>query len=292
MIKASDNRNGSDRRDGNVSHLTIMNKLVEHDDLILKQQEADRMMARDIKDIKSDLHPITKGVNSIVWLGRFIVAVGAVAAALIAVDTFWNQAHAATAIVREGEFVAQYNLSDPGNASGFDNNRVFVSHQIAEVVIRVSGANAHTSSESWLCWSDPDETLCPDDDIGGGIMRMPVLKFLADIQIAGEVTRGANLTDLQEKAIYLAFWHEYRTKRLVTTSIAEMVTEGLNATQQRRGLKFIYFSNGVDLATAQALANDRINNGTIATYEDYGLATMPLQDRRLLKLFSEVGWFE
>lgn len=198
----------------------------------------------------------------------------------------------ATAVLRQGEFIDQYNISDPGNASGFDNYRLYQSHRISEVVIQISGANLHTSSENLLCWSDPDVIECPDDDIGGGILRMPVLSLLADIQIAGDVTVGADLTDLQEKSIYLAFWNEYRMKKLVTDSIAEMVIEGLNATQQRRGLKFIYFSNGIDITTAQALANDRISNGTIATYGDYGMATVPLHDRRLLILFGEVGWFE
>lgn len=198
----------------------------------------------------------------------------------------------ATATLRQGVFVDQYAIDDPGNASGFDNNRVFISHQVNEVVIQVSGVNLHTSSEALLCWDDPDILECPDDDIGGGVSRMPVLTFLDGIMLAGGVTVGVDLTDLQEKSIYLAFWHEYRTKKLVTDSIAEMVTEGLNATQQRRALKFIYFGNGIDIVTAQALANDRITNGVIATYGDYGLATIPLQDRRLLKLFGEVGWFE
>lgn len=199
---------------------------------------------------------------------------------------------AATAVARDGVFITQYAIDDPGNASGFDNNRVFISHQVAEVVIQVSGVNTHTSSEDLLCWDDPDLLECPDDDLGGGVFRMPVLKLLNDIQVAGGVTNGVALTDAAEKSIYLAFWHEYRTKKLVTDTIAEMVTEGLNAIQQKRGLKFVYFGNGVDIITAKILADDRIDNGTIATYADYGLATIPLQDRRLLKLFGEVGWFE
>lgn len=198
----------------------------------------------------------------------------------------------ATATIRQGQFIDQYAIDDPGNASGFDNNRIFISHQVNEVVIQVSGVNKHTSSEALLCWDDPDIIECPNDDIGGGVLRMPTLSFLADIQDAGGVVVGADLSDLQEKSIYLAFWHEYRTKRLVTTSIEEMALEGLNENQRRRALKFIYFGNGIDITTAQQLANDRITNGIVATYDDYNLATIPLQDRRLLKLFGEVGWFE
>lgn len=198
----------------------------------------------------------------------------------------------ASAVLRQGVFIDQYAIDDPGNASGFDNNRIFISHQVNEVVIQVSGANLHTSSEALLCWDDPEILECPDDDLGGGVFRMPVLTFLNDIQIAGGVTVGAPLTDLQEKSRYLAFWHEYRTKKMITDSIAEMVTDGLNALQQKRALKYIYFGNGIDIVTAKTLADNRIDFGTIATYGDYNLATIPLQDRRLLKLFGEVGWFE
>lgn len=213
----------------------------------------------------------------------------------IAVAAFlsWSAAAMAqSAVYRQGQFIDQYAIDDPGNASGFDNNRVFISHQVNEVVIQVSGVNQHTSSEALLCWDDPDILECPDDDLGGGVFRMPVLKFLNDIMVAGAVTVGADLSDAAEKSIYLAFWHEYRTKKLITDSVAEMAIEGLNAVQQKRALKFIYFAQGVDLVTAKTLADDRIDFGTIATYGDYGLATIPLHDRRLLKLFGEVGWFE
>ena len=198
----------------------------------------------------------------------------------------------ATVVVRDGEYITQYAISDPGNASGFDNNRVFVSHRIPEVVIQVSGVNFHTSSESYHCWQDTDEVECPDDDIGGGALRSPTLVFLDSILEAQATTQGAPLSNLAEKKIYLAFWHEYRTKKIIRDSVAEMELEGLNSPQKRRSLKFVYYGNGIDFVTAEALANDRINNGTIATYNDYNLTTMPLQDRRLLKLFGEVGWFD
>jgi len=197
----------------------------------------------------------------------------------------------ATAVIRQGDFIDQYAIDDPGNPSGFDNNRIYISHKVAEVVIQESGANTHTRSESLLCWEDSEEVLCPDDDIGGGVMRMPTVVFLDDIMLSGGVTVGADLTELQEKLIYLAFWHEYRTKKLITDTIAEMDLEGLNATQQKRGLKFVYFGNGIDIVTAKTLADARIDFGTVATYDEYDLATIPLQDRRLLRLFGEVGWF-
>lgn len=198
---------------------------------------------------------------------------------------------AATAVLRQGTYIEQYNISDPGNVSGFDNNRVFISWKTAEVVIQVSGANKHTSSESLYCWEDPDVIECPDDDIGGGVLRSPVLVFLNNIMLERGVTIGARLNGIAERSIYLAFWHEYRTKRLVTTSVARMALDGLNATQQRRALKFIYFGNGIDIVTAQSLANARINSGTVATYDQYNLNNIPIQDRRLIKLFGEAGWF-
>ena len=196
----------------------------------------------------------------------------------------------ATAIIRQGGYVDQYNISDPGNVSGFDNNRVFISWKTAEVVIRVSGVNFHTSSESMLCWEDPDVVECPDDDIVGS-PRMPVIVFLNSIMREGGVTVGADLSDAAERMIYLSFWHEYRTKKLVTDSVAEMVVDGLNETQQRRALKYIYYGNGIDITTAQLLANDRITNGAVATYDNYNLTNIPIQDRRLLKLLGESGWY-
>lgn len=198
----------------------------------------------------------------------------------------------ATAVIRQGEFIDQYAIDDPGNASGFDNNRVFISHQVNEVVIQQSGVNHRTSKEALLCWDDPDITECPNDDIGGGVPRMPVLTFLDSIQAAGGVTVGAPLSQAAERLIYLAFWHEYRTRKLITDTLAEMDVEGLNNQQKKRGLRFVYFGNGVDIVTAKTLADARVNDGTRATYDQYGLATVPQHDRRLLKLFGEVGWFE
>lgn len=203
-----------------------------------------------------------------------------------------HQALAATAVLRQGVFIDQYKIDDPGNASGFDNNLLFFSHRVNEVVLQVSSVNTHTSKENLLCWGDSEVVECPGDPDGQGGILSPVIYFLEQILLANGVTVGADLTDLAEKSIYLAFWHEYRTHKLVEDSIAEMVTEGLNELQQRRALKFIYFGNGIDIVTAQALANNRITNGVSATYDEYGLATMPLQDRRLLKLFGQVGWFE
>jgi len=199
---------------------------------------------------------------------------------------------AASAVVRSGEYIDQYAISDPGNVSGLDNVRVIISFGVTEVVIQASGIDNNTSKESLLCWNDNTILECPDDDVGGGVARMPALAFLEEQFLAGTVTVGAPLSDLRQKAIYLAFWHEYRTEKVVEDSIAEMVLEGLNAVQQRRALKYIYFGLGIDLVTAQALANNRITNSIQATYDEYGLATVPQQDRRLLILFGEVGWFE
>ena len=116
--------------------------------------------------------------------------------------------------------------------------------------------------------------------------------FLNDIMLAGGVTVGADLSDLREKEIYLGFIFEYAIHKVFQDALAEMITEGLNATQQRRSLKYVMFGNGIDLVTAQALANDWVTNGVQPTYGQLGLATVPLQYRRTLKLFGEVGWFE
>lgn len=90
MIDAAESRSGEDRRDSSVSHLTIMNKLIEHDAEILKQAQIVNNIQQDVKDIKVDLHPISTGIKSMVWLARAIVVIGAIAAALVGIDTFWT----------------------------------------------------------------------------------------------------------------------------------------------------------------------------------------------------------
>lgn len=193
---------------------------------------------------------------------------------------------------REGDFIDQYKIDDVGNP--YHNHIFYYSHQVAEIVIQKSSVLYATESESLLCWSDNEETLCPDDVISTDpiVYRMPGIMALETIMMESGVTMGAPLTELQEKAIYLAFWHEYKMKKVATDSIAEMEVEEMNALQQRRALKYIYFGHGIDMTTAQSIANARITNSIVATYDDYNLATVPLQDRRLLKLFGEVGWFD
>lgn len=207
--------------------------------------------------------------------------------AIIAISLFISSVcfAQATAVLRQGDFIDQYKIDDPGNPSGFDNRILYLSHQVSEIVVQMTGVNYATYSETLGCWSDHEEP-CPT------VETAPTLFFLDSIMAAGGVSVGADLTELQEKAVYLAFWHEYKMKKMATDSLAEMDLEGMNDLQKRRALKYIYFGHGVDLATAQSIANDRVISGTVAHYVDYGLATVPLQDRRLLKLFGEVGWFE
>lgn len=199
----------------------------------------------------------------------------------------------ATATLRQGNFIDQYKIEDSGGE--FDNHLIFISFQVTDVVYQTSSLDTETFKTSLLCWEDPDLTECPDDiiDIGPPIVyREPIIKFLDDIMAAGGVTVGADLTDLAEKSIYLAFWHEYRTAKVITDSIAEMVTEGLNDNQQKRALKYIYFGLGIDFNTSKTIADARINSSTVANYDDYNLATVPLQDRRLLILFGDAAWFD
>lgn len=197
----------------------------------------------------------------------------------------------ATSVERHGtpNYITQYKISDAGGE--FDNVIVYLPFGLLETVIQVSSTDFHTSKENFGCWYDSDITECPDDDIGGGELRSPTLVFLDNIFAAGNNTKGADLSELATKKIYLAFWHEYKMQKLAADSVAEMVLEGMNALQQRRSLKYVYFGNGIDLSTAQSIANNYITNGIMPTYDDYGLATMPQQDRRLLKLFGDSDWF-
>ena len=201
-------------------------------------------------------------------------------------------AFAASATLTNGENIEQYNISDPGNVSGFDGYVLYYSRGIPEVVIEVNTTTHRVIKESFGCEEDPDIVECPTDDIGGGVLRSPVINFLGEIQSQNSVTQiQTPLTAAAERLIYLAFWHAYKAKVLVTQSIDEMVTEGLNALQQKRALKYIYFGNGVDIVTSKTLADARIDNGTVARYDDYGFTNIPQKDRRLIKLFGLAGWF-
>jgi hypothetical protein len=198
----------------------------------------------------------------------------------------------ATAEYKQGALVDQYKIIDVGGPN--NNNLIFISHKVNELVIQVSSVDTHTSKEALLCWEDNSILECPDDDLDppNEVWRMPVMKQLNDIMVEGGVTYVGDLTDLAEKSIYLAFWFEYVGHNVFQDALAEMILEGLNELQQRRSLKYVIFGNGIDLTTSQAIANNWITNGIQPTYDDLGLATIPLQYRRVLKLFGEVGWFE
>ena len=198
----------------------------------------------------------------------------------------------ATVTIRQGVWLDHYKFDDPGGVN--DNKIVVIAHQISEVFVQTSSVNYHTFKEDLGCWNDAEVLECPDDDLDppNGVWRHPVLKQLNDIMLAGGAIVGANLTDLQEKAYYLAFWFEYRTHKVFEDGLAQMVLDGQNTLQQVRHLKYLINGNGVDITTASAIASNWVDNSIQPTYNDLGLATIPLQDRRLLKIFGEVGWFE
>jgi len=197
----------------------------------------------------------------------------------------------ATATLRQGEFIDQYKIDDPGNASGFDNNLFYLAFQVQEVVRQTSSVNYHTFKEDLLCWDNSEEPTCPCDSDGQGGQLSAGLCYLDSLMVAGNIIVGADLTIAAEDSIYLAFWHEYRTQNQMQIMLDQMVLEGLNALQQQRGMKFAYMSQGVEITTANGIANDWVNNSILPTYNDYGLAGIPTHDRRLLKLFGQSGWF-
>lgn len=196
----------------------------------------------------------------------------------------------ATAEYKQGEFIDQYKIIDVGGPN--NNNLVFLAHQVPEVVIQVSSVNHHTSKENLLCWDNPEVLECPDDDLGGGVFRMPVLKQLNDIMLAGGVIYVGDLTDLGEKAIYRSFWYEYTIKGAINTIMADAYFVALNDLQKVRNLRSVYYGNGLDSAVALSISQNYINNGVEPTHDDLGLATASLQYRRWLRLFGHTGWFE
>jgi len=198
----------------------------------------------------------------------------------------------ATATLRQGEFIDQYKIDDPGNESGYDNHIFYIAFQVPEIVRQVSSINFHTFKEDLLCWEDGENPDCPCDDDGQGGQLSAGICYLDSIMAAAGIIVGADLTEAAENLIYLAFWHEYRTQNQMDLMLEEMIVQGLNELQQKRGMKFAYMSQGVDIVTANGIADNWINNGIKPTYDEYGLATIPVQDRRLLKLFGHTGWFD
>ena len=196
----------------------------------------------------------------------------------------------ATAEYKKGEFIDQYKIIDVGGPN--NNNLVFLAFQIPEVVVQTSSVNHITFKENLLCWDDSTVVECPDDDIGGGVIRMPVLNQLNDIMVAGGVTYVGSLTDLAEKAIYRAFWYEYTIKGVINTIMADAYFTALNDLQKVRNLRSVYYGNGIDSTTALSIAQNYINNGVEPTHDDLGLATASLQYRRWLRLFGATGWFD
>lgn len=213
----------------------------------------------------------------------------------VAMVLFATSAFGATAVERTGinGVVTQYKIDDLGG--DYHNHLIYESLNVCEVVIQTSSIIYTTSKENYLCWCD-ESVECPDDDIDGGTPgvqpRMPVLYQLEQIRIANSVTAGATLSDLASKAIYRAFWYEYVIKGRINTIMADSYFTSLNALQQKRNLKSVYYGNGVDVTTAQTIADAYIDGPTEPTHNDLGLATVSLQYRRMLILFGEVGWFE
>lgn len=203
---------------------------------------------------------------------------------------FTINSFAATAEYKQGEFIDQYKIIDVGG--DYNNHLVYLAHQVPEVVVQTSSVNHITFKENLLCWDNPEILECPDDDIGGGVFRMPVIKQLNDIMLAGGITDVGNLTDLGEKAIYRAFWYEYTIKGAVNTIMADAYFTALNDLQKVRNLRSVYYGNGLDSATALSIAQNYINNGIEPTHDDLGLATVSLQYRRWLRLFGHTGWFD
>lgn len=195
-------------------------------------------------------------------------------------------------IHRQGEFIDQYAITDSDNHSGFNNIRIIISQGVCEALVQYTGIDTRTRKANLLCWCDAEEVLCPDDDIGGGVMREPEIVFLEDIMVAGALTIGADLADLRQKEIYGQFWNEYSLKGSVSTMVSGMVTEGLNALQQKRALKFALYMDGLPLLNAQTVANNYIDVTPELDFADFGIATVPLRFRRVLILFGAVGWFE
>lgn len=213
--------------------------------------------------------------------------------ALMAVPTWGDQA---TAVYREGSYIATYKITDADNHSGYNNNIVTISHRINEAIVQTSGVDFSTVKTDWGCWGDASLAYCPDDWMGEDY-REPIIVFLNDLMGGGYVTRGADLSDLRTKELYGMYWNEWILKAVVTDLVTRMVNDGLNATQQKRILKFSLIANGIpnnadpdDYANEVAIAYIDVDPELV--FDDFGLATVPQQYRKTLRLFGETGWFE
>lgn len=69
---------GDDRRSATVTHETLLEKLVEHEDAILN-------LNTSLTSINGKLDPIVRGIGSIAFAFKALLALGAVSAAVVAI---------------------------------------------------------------------------------------------------------------------------------------------------------------------------------------------------------------
>jgi hypothetical protein len=64
--------------DDEVTHKTLFEKLVEHEGSIT-------LLARSVTQIEKQLHPIARGINSIAFAFKGLLALGAICAAVLGI---------------------------------------------------------------------------------------------------------------------------------------------------------------------------------------------------------------
>lgn len=93
MAAGNEQRGGEDRRATEVSHMTLYEKQLEHDQDIIEIKRDIRTVKEEVHGVREELLPISQGITSMVFLFKLAIGLGALAAAGIGVIEFWEILH-------------------------------------------------------------------------------------------------------------------------------------------------------------------------------------------------------
>ncbi len=96
-MSAKEQRSGEERRQTEITHDHIFDKLIEHESKIIGLAETTQKNAGLIKKVAADVHivkeqmtPINDGIRSMVLLFKIAIAVGALSAAFLGIAELWE----------------------------------------------------------------------------------------------------------------------------------------------------------------------------------------------------------
>jgi hypothetical protein len=83
-------RTGEDRRESQVTHGILFDKLLEHERKIMQNSNRLINIEKDVKIVKDQMLPINDGIRSMVFLFKIAIAIGAISAAGLGFIEFYE----------------------------------------------------------------------------------------------------------------------------------------------------------------------------------------------------------